>query len=74
MTVIPFDPGRRRRPSADEPKRRMEVGAGSDNDLRAHIALLERALVQVLRENAQNWARAEAAELRLAVLERQDMR
>jgi len=38
-------------------------------ETQARIALLERALISTLRENAQNWARAESAESRLTEIE-----
>ncbi|MEO1531382.1 MAG: hypothetical protein AAFU72_04365 [Pseudomonadota bacterium] len=63
MKVIPFDPKRRsqgRREAADALTRAEE-----------RIAMLERTLMNTLRENARNWARAERAEALLVEAERQ---
>lgn len=88
MTVIPFDPERRRNapdmpavpdtPSAEA----LDAPRGfplTAPDLPAiegrilgeavrRIEQLERSLIAALRENAQNWARAEEAERRLRAM------
>ncbi|MEL7137850.1 MAG: hypothetical protein AAFW01_13885 [Pseudomonadota bacterium] len=63
MKVIPFDPKRRPRGRFDH----------TDALTRAEerVAMLERTLMNTLRENARNWARAERAEALLAEVERQ---
>ncbi|MEM1383273.1 MAG: hypothetical protein AAF713_16110 [Pseudomonadota bacterium] len=63
MSVIPFDPKRRQQ----RPLKPAESSGGGE--AKARIALLERALIATLRENAQNWARAERLETRVDELE-----
>lgn len=64
MAVIPFDPSKRRARYAS-----THAPRDGEAEAEARIALLERALISTLRENAQNWARAEHAEARLAEFE-----
>ncbi|MEM6945203.1 MAG: hypothetical protein AAF565_15775 [Pseudomonadota bacterium] len=66
MTIIPFDPKRRPARRDDHP---AEIERANER-----IAMLERTLMNTLRENARNWARAERAEAMLAELERRDGR
>lgn len=63
MNIIPFDPKRR-------PRARLEDGEALGR-AEERIAMLERTLLNTLRENARNWARAEQAEALLAEAERQ---
>ncbi|MEM6676933.1 MAG: hypothetical protein AAF675_03570, partial [Pseudomonadota bacterium] len=67
----PFDPDRRpARRQAAEPEHDPDM-AGALQRAEARIAMLERTLMNTLRENARNWARAERAEALLGALERQ---